>query len=161
NNKKLRKEIEKNRQKLLKEACELAKTADEVIFIGGLNHDYDVEGRDRHDMVLPYGQDELINALLDINPDTVVVMVAGSPVQMPWLQRVKALVWCYYSGMETGDALADILLGKVNPSGKLPETFPVNIEDTVTYKNGQSGKEDVITCEEGIFTGYRYYEKEQ
>lgn len=85
-------------------------------------------------MVLPYGQDELINALLDINPDTVVVMVAGSPVQMPWLQRVKALVWCYYSGMETGDALADILLGKVNPSGKLPETFPVNIEDTVTYK---------------------------
>lgn len=160
NNKKLRKEIEKNRQKLLKEACELAKTADEVIFIGGLNHDYDVEGRDRQDMVLPYGQDELINALLDINPDTVVVMVSGSPVQMPWLQRVKALVWCYYSGMETGDALADILLGKVNPSGKLPETFPVNIEDTVTYKNGQSGKEDVITCEEGIFTGYRYYEKE-
>lgn len=160
NNKKLIKEIEKNRHKLLEEACELAKTADEVIFIGGLNHDYDVEGRDRHDMVLPYGQDELINALLDINPNTVVVMVSGSPVQMPWLQRVKALVWCYYSGMETGDALADILLGRTNPSGKLPETFPVNIEDTVTYKNGQSGREDVITCEEGIFIGYRYYEKE-
>lgn len=160
NNKKLIKEIEKNRHKLLEEACELAKTADEVIFIGGLNHDYDVEGRDRHDMVLPYGQDELINALLDINPNTVVVMVSGSPVQMPWLSRVKALVWCYYSGMETGDALADILLGKVNPSGKLPETFPVRYEDTVTYKNGQSGREDVITCEEGIFIGYRYYEKE-
>lgn len=160
NNKKLIKEIEKNRHKLLEEACELAKTADEVIYIGGLNHDYDVEGRDRHDMVLPYGQDELINALLDINPNTVVVMVSGSPVQMPWLSRVKALVWCYYSGMETGDALADILLGRVNPSGKLPETFPVNIEDTVTYKNGQSGREDVITCEEGIFIGYRYYEKE-
>lgn len=160
NNKKLIKEIEKNRHKLLEEACELAKTADEVIFIGGLNHDYDVEGRDRHDMVLPYGQDELINALLDINPNTVVVMVSGSPVQMPWLSRVKALVWCYYSGMETGDALADILLGRVNPSGKLPETFPVRYEDTVTYKNGQSGREDVITCEEGIFIGYRYYEKE-
>lgn len=159
-NKKLREEIEKNRHKLLKEACELAKEADEVIYIGGLNHDYDVEGRDRQDMVLPYGQDELINALLDINPDTVIVMVAGSPVQMPWLQRAKALVWCYYSGMETGDALADILLGKVNPSGKLPETFPVKYEDTVTYKNGQFGREDAITCEEGIFVGYRYYEKE-
>ncbi len=159
-NTQLREEIEKNRHKLLKEACELAKDADEVIFIGGLNHDYDVEGRDRHDMVLPYGQDELINALLDINPDTVVVMVAGSPVQMPWLSRAKALVWCYYSGMETGDALAHILLGKVNPSGKLPETFPVKYEDTVTYKNGQFGREDVIKCEEGIFVGYRYYEKE-
>lgn len=160
NNKELRKEIEKNRHKLLTEACELAKDADEVIYIGGLNHDYDVEGRDRHDMILPYGQDELINALLDINPDTVVVMIAGSPVQMPWLSRVKALVWCYYSGMETGDALADILLGKVNPSGKLPETFPVRYEDTVTYKNGQFGREDAIKCEEGIFVGYRYYEKE-
>lgn len=157
----LRKEIEENREKLLREACELAKTADEVIFIGGLNHDYDVEGRDRADMRLPYGQDALIEALLDIRPDTIVTLVAGSPVEMPWRDRVKALVWCYYSGMETGDALAEILLGKVNPSGKLPETFPVRYADTVTAKNGQFGKEDRIVCEEGIFVGYRYYEKEK
>ena len=156
----LKAEIEKNRQKYLQEACELAKEADEVIYIGGLNHDYDVEGRDRRDMKLPYGQDELINALLDINPDTIIVMLAGSPVQMPWLSRTKTLVWCYYAGMETGDALADVLFGKVNPNGKLPETFPVTYEDTVTYKNGQFGREDVIECSEGVMVGYRYYEKE-
>ena len=157
----LRKEIEENREKLLREACELAKTADEVIFIGGLNHDYDVEGRDRADMRLPYGQDALIEALLDIRPDTIVTLVSGSPVEMPWRDRVKALVWCYYSGMETGDALAEILLGKVSPSAKLAETFPVRYADTVTAKNGQFGREDRIVCEEGIFVGYRYYEKEK
>lgn len=156
----LRKEIEENRAKLLQEACALAKTADIVIFVGGLNHDYDTEGRDRADMKLPYGQDELIRALLDINPDTIVVMHAGSPVEMPWLDRAKALVWCYFSGMETGSALADVLLGKVNPSAKLPETFPVKYSDTVTCKNGEFGKEGRVEYKEGIFVGYRYYEKE-
>lgn len=157
----LRKEIEENREKLLREACELAKTTDEVIFIGGLNHDYDVEGRDRADMRLPYGQDALIEALLDIQPNTIVTLVSGSPVEMPWKDRAKALIWCYYSGMETGDALAEILLGKISPSAKLPETFPVRYADTVTAKNGQFGREDRIVCEEGIFVGYRYYEREK
>ena len=156
----LREEIARNRRVLLEEACALAKEADTVIFVGGLNHDYDTEGRDRADMKLPYGQDELAEALLDINPDTIFVMVAGSPVEMPWRQRVKALVWCYYSGMETGDALAEILLGRVNPSGRLPETFPAVYEDTVTYKNGQFGLEGSVEYREGIFVGYRYYEKE-
>lgn len=156
----LRKEIEENRKKLLDEACALAKEADTVIFVGGLNHDYDVEGRDRTDMKLPYGQDELIEELLKINPDTVVVMVAGSPVEMPWSDKVRGLIWCYYAGMETGTALADILFGKVNPSGKLPESFPAVYEDTVTFKNGQFGREDVVEYQEGVFVGYRYYEKE-
>lgn len=156
----LRKEIQENRKKLLEEAVAIAKEADEVIFVGGLNHDYDVEGRDRADMKLPYGQDELIEALLDVNPNVIVVMVAGSPVEMPWLSRVKALVWSYFAGMETGTALADILLGKVNPSGKLPETLPVRYEDTVTAKSGEFGKEGRIELKEGIFVGYRYYEKE-
>lgn len=159
--KKLREEIRQNRLKLKDEACALAKQSDIVIFIGGLNHDYDVEGRDRTDMKLPYGQDELISALIDINPDTIIVMVGGSAVEMPWLNRAKALVWCYYSGMETGTALADILLGKVNPSAKLPETFPAVYGDTVTAKNGEFGKEGCIEYREGIFVGYRYYEKER
>lgn len=158
--KKLREEIRQNRIKLKDEACALAEQSDIVIFIGGLNHDYDVEGRDRTDMKLPYGQDELISALLDINPETIIVMVAGSAVEMPWLNRAKALVWCYYSGMETGTALADILLGKVNPSAKLPETFPVVYGDTVTARNGEFGKEGRVEYKEGIFVGYRYYEKE-
>ena len=157
----MREEIERNRKKLLEEACELAKTSDTVIFVGGLNHYYDIESRDRDDMKLPYGQDELIGALLDINPDTIVVMCAGSPVEMPWADRVKALVWCYYAGMETGTALADVLLGRVNPSGKLPETLPVAYEDTATCKNGEFGKMGRVEYKEGIFVGYRYYEKER
>ncbi len=156
----LRKEIEENRARLKAEALAVAKDADEVIFVGGLNHDYDVEGRDRADMKLPYGQDDLIEALLEVNPNTIIIMVAGSPVEMPWLNRAKALVWCYYSGMETGTALAEILLGKVNPSAKLPETFPVAYTDTVTCKNGQFGVESRVEYKEGIFIGYRYYEKE-
>ncbi|MCM1535676.1 MAG: glycoside hydrolase family 3 C-terminal domain-containing protein [Clostridium sp.] len=156
----LRAEIEENRKRLKEEACALAKEADEVIFVGGLNHDYDVEGRDRTDMKLPYGQDELIDALLQIAPNLIIVMVAGSPVEMPWLPKAKALVWCYYSGMETGRALADILLGKINPSAKLPETFPMVYADTPTAQNGQFGLEEKVEYKEGIFVGYRYYEKE-
>ena len=156
----LRKEIAENRAKLLEEACALAKEADTVIFVGGLNHDYDVEGRDRVDMKLPYGQDTLIEELLKINPDTVVIMVAGSPVEMPWRDKVRGLIWCYYAGMETGTALTDVLLGKVNPSGKLPESFPAVYEDTATCKNGEFGKEEVVEYKEGVFVGYRYYEKE-
>lgn len=157
----LRKEIEENRARLREEAVNLAKDADEVIFVGGLNHDYDTEGRDRDDMRLPYGQDELIEALLDVNPNTIVVIVAGSPVEMPWADRAKAIVWSYFSGMETGNALAEILLGKVSPSAKLPETFPMRYTDTVTCKNGEFGKTDVVEYKEGVFVGYRYYEKEQ
>ncbi len=155
-----REEILERRRRLREEACALAAQADEVIFVGGLNHDYDQEGRDRTDMRLPYGQDELIEALLDVKPDMIVVMVAGSPVEMPWRSRAKALVWCYYSGMETGTALAEILLGQVNPSARLPETFPVAYHDTVTAKNGEFGKEGSVEYREGIFVGYRYYEKE-
>ena len=156
----LKKEIEEKRAALKAAALAIAKDADEVIFVGGLNHDYDVEGRDRDDMKLPYAQDDLVEALLDINPNTIVVMVAGSPVEMPWANRAKAIVWCYYSGMETGTALAEILTGKTNPSGKLPETMPVVYTDTVTYKNGEFGKMNSVEYKEGIFVGYRYYEKE-
>ena len=156
-----RREIDAARVKLRQEAVALARDADEVIYVGGLNHDYDVEGWDRDSMRLPYAQDELIEALLDVKPDIIVVIVAGSAVEMPWRDRAKAIVWCYYSGMETGNALADILLGRVNPSGKLPETFPVSYVDTVTCKNGQFGLEERVAYEEGIFVGYRYYEREQ
>ncbi len=157
---KQRKEVMTARKQLLEEAVELAKTADEVIFVGGLNHDYDVEGWDRDNMKLPYAQDELIEALLEIRPEMTIIIVAGSPVEMPWRDKAKVILWCYYAGMETGHALAEVLFGDVNPSGKLPESFPVKYEDTVTFKNGEFGKEDSVTYKEGIFYGYRYYEKE-
>lgn len=155
-----RQEMETQRKALREEAVALAKEADEVIFVGGLNHDYDVEGWDRDSMALPYAQDELIEELLEVKPDTIVVLVAGSPVEMPWRDRARAIVWNYYAGMETGTALAEVLLGRVCPSGKLPETFPGRYSDTVTYKNGEFGKPEQVIYKEGIFVGYRYYEKE-
>lgn len=155
-----RQEIEAQRKALREEALALADWADEVIFVGGLNHDYDVEGRDRDDMMLPYAQDQLIEELLCVKPDTIIVIVAGSPVEMPWRKRARAIVWSYYAGMETGTALAEVLLGRVCPSGKLPETFPALYSDTVTCKNGEFGKPDKVIFKEGIFVGYRYYERE-
>lgn len=152
-------EFKEINKKLCEEAVEAARNADAVIFVGGLNHNYDIEGKDRDDIRLPYNQDELIDRLLDARPDTIVTFVAGSPVEMPWLGKASTVVWTYYAGMETGLALADIILGDVNPSGKLAESFPRRYEDTVTSKNGQFGDPDKVVYEEGVFYGYRYYEK--
>jgi beta-glucosidase len=147
---------------LLEEAVCYAKEYEHVIFVGGLNHDYDVEGQDRLDMKLPYGQDEVIEAVLEANPNTVVVMVAGSPVEMGrWADKAKAIVWNWYAGMESGTALAEIILGEVNPSAKLPESFPYTHMDCSAHCVGEFGKEDVVHYGEGIYVGYRYYEKEK
>lgn len=108
---------------LREEAVALAKEVEVVILIGGLNHDYDVEGLDREHMRLPYEQDALIQAVLEANPHTIVVIYAGAPVEMPWIEQADSVVWSYYAGMEGGTALAEILWGEVNPSSKLPETF--------------------------------------
>lgn len=144
------------RQAYLDEAVSLAKEVDMVIFVGGLDHMYDVEGLDRKDMKLPYGQDELIQSLLEVNPNTVIVMYAGSPVEMPWLDKAKTVVWSYYNGMEGGNALAEVLFGKVNPSGKLAETFPKDADQC----NCSIVKEGSVVFEEGSCVGYRYYNRE-
>ncbi len=152
-------EAAKERGKLYQEAVSLAGECDEVIFIGGLNHDYDVEGSDRRDMKLPYGQDELIQALLEVKPDTIIVMFAGSPLEMKaWSGKAKAILWSYYAGMEGGNALAEVLLGEVNPSGKLAETFPKELSDSPAHKLGDFGDEKKVVYREGVFVGYRYYD---
>lgn len=148
------------RERLLQEAVELAKNVDEVIFIGGLNHAYDLEGVDREDMVLPYGQDKVIEAVLKANPNTVIVMVAGSPVEMPWKDKAKAILWQYYGGMESGTALAEILFGEVNPSGKLPETFPNHASDCLPVQLGEMGKVGKVTFQEKLKVGYRQYDSD-
>ncbi|MBR3771206.1 MAG: glycoside hydrolase family 3 C-terminal domain-containing protein [Clostridium sp.] len=148
-------------ERLRREAVELAKTVDEVIFIGGLNHAYDLEGVDREDMILPYGQDSVIEAVLEANPNTVVVMIAGSPVEMPWADKAKAIVYQYYAGMEGGTALAEVLFGKVNPSGKLPETFPYHATDCLPVQLGEMGKPGYVTFKEELKVGYRQYDTEQ
>ncbi len=151
---------EKN-EKLFAEALEMAKDADAVIFVGGLNHEYDVEGCDRPDMKLPYEQDMLIEALLKVRKDVILTFVGGSPVEMPWREQAQTILWSYYAGMETGNALAQIIFGEVNPSGKLAETFPVRYEDCAAAKNGQFGKWGNIVLEEGLYCGYRHFDRQR
>ena len=134
---------------------------DTVIFVGGQNHLQDLEGQDRPTMKLPYAQDTLIEELLKVRPDTIVVMVSGSPVEMPWIQKADTLVWHWYAGMEGGTALAEVLFGRVNPSGKLPESFPVTVNDCPAHAVGEFPGDYTVDYREGIFVGYRYYDTYQ
>ncbi|MCM1183819.1 MAG: glycoside hydrolase family 3 C-terminal domain-containing protein [Roseburia sp.] len=148
----------KNEQ-CMKEALEAAKDADAVIYVGGLTHDYDTEGQDRADMKLPYEQDRLISELLAVRPDTVVIIQAGSPVDMSaWSDRADTLCYGWYAGMEGGYALAEVVFGLVNPSGRLPETFPVAAGDCPAAVLGEFPGGDSVHYGEDIFVGYRYYD---
>ncbi len=118
---------------------------------------FESEGSDRPDMRLPGAQDRLIDAVVRANPRTVVVLNSGSPVEMPWAEKVPAIVCAYYPGQEGGHAVSRVLLGEVNPSGKLTVTFPYRLEDTPAYINYPGGKE--VHYGEGIFVGYRYYDR--
>lgn len=151
--------LEKQKQ-FREEALKLAenKEFDTVIFVGGQNHLQDLEGHDRPDMKLPYAQDELITELLKVRPDTVVVIASGSPVEMPWEEQADTLVWHWYAGMEGGTALAEVLFGKVNPSGKLPESFPYSHKDCSAHCIGEFPGGKTVKYTEGIFVGYRYYD---
>lgn len=165
--------IQEKQKNLREEAVALAAKTKNVILVAGLNHDYDVEGFDREDMKLPYAQDELISEVLEANPNTIIVMMAGNAVSMgQWKEKAKAIVWKWYDGMEGGNALAGVLLGKVNPSGKLPESIPYKMEDCGALALGEypgrplleeeKSQMDAHTTEtyrDGIYVGYRYYEK--
>jgi beta-glucosidase len=147
---------------LTERAVSAARAADAVIFVGGLNHEpgNDCESRDRKDLRLPYGQDELLSRIVEANPKTIVVLVAGSPVAMgSWLERVPAVLLAWYPGMEGGNALARILFGDVNPSGKLPCTFPKRLEDSPAHALGAyPGTNGVVRYEEGLLVGYRWFD---
>ncbi len=146
-------------EKYLEEALEAAKDVDAVIFVGGLTHDFDTEGQDRANMKLPYGQDRLISELLKIRPDTVVALVAGSPVDMSvWLDNAPSLIYSWYAGMEGGIALAEVIFGDTNPSGHLPETFPMSEQDCPAVVLGEFPGGDQVHYGEDIFVGYRYYD---
>ena len=155
-------------EELLAEAVENAKKADYVIFIGGLNKSYhqDCENSDRAGLGLPYGQDQVISALAEANENLIVVNISGNAVAMPWIDKVPAVVQAWYLGSEAGNSIADILSGVANPSGKLPFTFPVALEDCPAHSAGEypgTKRNDGIwdiEYKEGIFVGYRWYEKE-
>lgn len=135
----------------------LAKQYEDVIFIGGLNHEQDSEGNDRRDMKLPYEQDLLLKELLKANPRTVIVLTGGSPVEMgEWIQSAEAVVWNWYAGTEGGRALAEVIFGEVNPSGKLPETFYKKHTDCSAHCLGEFPGKKNVRYSEGVFVGYRY-----
>ena len=144
-------------------ALELAARADVVLFIGGLNKNFtqDCEGDDRRFYHLPFGQDKLIEDLLEVNPNMAVVIVSGNAVEMPWVKEVPTIVQSWYLGSVGGDALADVLTGKVNPSGKLPFSYPVKLKDCPAHFYGEmSYPGDSIKQEykEDILVGYRWYD---
>ena len=153
-------------EQLIAAAVEAAKDADYVIFVGGLNKskNQDNESTDRLQITLPYGQEEVIDALSKVSKKLVVVNISGSPVAMPWADKADAIVQGWYGGTESGNALADVLTGKVNPSGRLPFTVPYRYEDgpikTQAQYPGIKEKGDQFWqthYSEGVYIGYRWY----
>ena len=157
----------RSREQLLSDALAQARVADVVLYIGGLNKSayQDNEGTDRKDIVLPYGQDQLIEALAGVARKLVVVNISGSPVAMPWADKAHAIVQAWYGGSESGHALVDVLTGKVNPSGKLPFTMPLALADgpIQTERQYPGVREEGNPWwqeyyDEGVFIGYRWYD---
>jgi beta-glucosidase len=145
---------------MIQEAVATAKKSDvTILFIGG-NRDYESESRDRHDLGLPFGEQDLVDAVTAVNPNTIVVVVGGAPYDIGKIKNANhAIVWSWYNGEENGDALADVLIGKVNPSGKLPFTFPASLAQSPAHAlNAYPGKDLNERYEEGILVGYRWFD---
>ena len=148
---------------LQKAAVKIAAKADIVLFFGGLNknHGQDCEGGDRQDMTLDFGQDELLTKLIKANKNIGVILVSGNAVEMPWLPKVKGLIQAWYLGSEAGHAIADVISGDVNPSGKLPFSFPVKLSDNAAHSFGElsypgDGKNQYY--KEDVLVGYRWHD---
>ncbi len=162
---------EKANQQLIDEAVNAAKGAEVVVYVGGWTHGYtdswdggafDAEGADKPNMDLPFAQDQLLDAVLKANPRTVVVLIGGGPLDMTqWVNRTSSIVQAWYPGMEGGTAIARVLFGEVNPSGKLPVTYPKKLQDSPAHALGEyPGDKDTLNVEyrEDIFVGYRYHD---
>ena len=145
---------------LVEEAVRLAKNAKVAVVFAGLPDAYESEGYDRTHMCLPDCQNRLIQAVVRANPNTVVVLHNGSPVEMPWINDVRGLLEAYLGGQAVGEAVVRILFGLANPCGKLPETFPLKLEDNPSYLF-YGGEKDIAEYREGVFVGYRYYDKKK
>ncbi len=153
--------------RLIADAADAARRADVVIFVGGLNKatGQDCEDSDRESLALPYNQDAVIEALVAANPRTVVVNVSGNAVAMPWADKVPAILQAWFLGSESGNSLADVIFGHVNPSGKLPMTFPVRLDDVGAHAVGEypgtkRADSDIVDIRynEGVMVGYRWFD---
>lgn len=141
----------------LEQAIKAAEESDVAIIFAGLSNFFEGGANDRKDIHLPGDQNELIARIAKVNASTVVVLINGAPVSMPWVNEVNAIIEAYYPGQEGGNAIANVLFGKVNPSGKLPETFPLKLSDNPAYEY-YPGNNDKVNYTEGIFVGYRHYD---
>jgi len=145
---------------LIAEAVAAAKNADKAVIVAGLPDSFESEGYDRKHMRMPNCQVELIRRVAEVNPNTIVVLYNGSPVEMPCLGCVKAVIEGYLGGQAVGGATCDVLYGKVNPCGRLPESFPIKLEDNPSFLS-YGGEGNVAVYTEGVFVGYRYYDKKK
>ena len=145
---------------MIREAVEAARSARVAVVFAGLPDVYESEGYDRTHMRMPDCQNRLIEAVAAANPNTVVVLYNGSPVEMPWIGSVKAVLEAYLGGQAVGLATVRVLFGEVNPSGKLPESFPKKLSDNPSYLF-YGGEGDTAEYREGIFVGYRYYDRKE
>ena len=148
--------------KLIADAVKLAKEADVVLFFGGLNKavHQDCEDSDRYGLELPYAQDKVIEAISKVNDNVAVIIISGNAVAMPWVDNVNAILEAWYSGSQAGHAIADVVFGKVNPSGKLPFTFPVALNDLGAHAAGAYDPQDLsVEYKEGLYVGYRWADK--
>jgi beta-glucosidase len=143
---------------MIQEAVNIAKAAKVAVIVAGLPDAFESEGYDRTHMRMPLCQEALIERVAAVNPNTVVVLYNGSPIEMPWIDKVRAVLEAYLGGQAVGGATADVLFGRVNPSGRLPETFPLKMEHNPSYLS-YGGEGDVAVYREGVFVGYRYYDK--
>jgi beta-glucosidase len=142
---------------LMKEAVQAAKEADIAVLFLGLPDDFESEGYDRTHMRLPYCQTALLESVTNAQPNTVVVLHNGSPVEMPWADKVPAILEAYLGGQAVGGAVVDVLFGAANPCGKLAESFPMKLEDNPSYLY-YPGDRDMVEYREGVYVGYRHYD---
>ncbi len=144
----------------IERAVSLAAASDVALVFVGLNDEWESEGADRSDIDLVGEQNRLVERVAAANKNTVVILNTGSPVALPWLDKVASVIQAWYPGQECGNAIADVLFGKTTPSGKLSQTFPMRVEDNPAYLNypGENGN---VVYGEGLFIGYRYYEKKK
>lgn len=153
-------ESEEIKEELINEAKEIARNSDVAVIFAGLPENYESEGFDRENMCMPESHNKLIEEVAKVQPNVVVVLFNGAPVEMPWIDRVKGLFEAYLGGQAVGGAVAELLFGKANPSGKLAETFPKKLAHNPSHPYFP-GEDDKVEYREGIFVGYRYYDKKE
>lgn len=144
---------------LIDRAVAAAKESDRTVVVIGSNSDWETEGSDRADMTLPGDQDALVDAVLNVDPDAIIVVNAGAPVEMPWFDRARCVLWAWFGGQEFGNALGDILNGTAEPSGRTPLSFPRRLADHPAF-DWYPGEDGDMPYKEGLFVGYRHYDRD-